>query len=88
MGVKLVKDSKYNTISVLDMSDGDIAEIISWTNKQYVGTIVQRYINVLITVGSSSGKAWTGIFDIDKNSSAAADCRVRLLVPGEKIEIT
>lgn len=47
-------------ISVFDMKDGDVAVIRQWdtSNTNYVGRIVQRYGDDLITLGAPSGNGW------------------------------
>lgn len=82
--LKLV-NNKVNDISVTGMRDGDLAVITEWVgNKKHgcVGAIVQRYKDILIAVGQTSGKSWTLILSLDSTDN---DCRVRLLEKGETL---
>ena len=83
MGVKLRKEEQKPGICVYDMKDGDIGEIVDWPIEQYIGRIVQRYKNCLLIVGQDSRKGWSEIFDRPHDNH----CRIRLLQPGEMLEI-
>ena len=65
------------------MRDGDVAVITFWSAspEQYIGKIVQRYGNTLITLGNDSGCSWTGIF----SGTDVFQCRVRILEKGETL---
>lgn len=82
-GVKLNKE-KGNFINVLDMQDGQIAEIVNWAVGTYIGTVVQRYEDSLITVGKYSRESWSNYF---KRKSCHKDNKVRILEKGETITI-
>ncbi len=79
--IKLVEEEKLKGIWVSDMKDGDVGVIVDCKIDCYVGRIVQRYINVLITIGTSNGH-WSHIFDLPKNF------RVRVLEKGETLIVT
>jgi len=82
--LKLKKD-KPSDICVADMKDGDIAVITKWSCGGYIGYIIQRYKDFLITVGSRSGKGWGEYFKPGDTFKRSEDCRVRLLEPGEEL---
>ena len=83
MSVKLTNQNAVD-ISVYEMKDGQIAVITNWEYiPEYVGRIVQRYGNSLISIGMDCGKTWPGCFN-EKPDNAY---RVRLLKPGETITI-
>lgn len=81
-GAKL-KTEKTTDIPVHHLKDGQLAVITSWrepsSNK---GDIVQRYEDVLITIGKDNNKSYLSVFNYD-----IEDCRVRVLEPGELIEV-
>ena len=61
-GVKLNKE-KGNVINVLDMQDGQIAEIVFSTLNSHIGRIVQRCGYHLIAIGYKSGYLCYNLFD-------------------------
>lgn len=77
-----LKTDEPNDICVKDMKDGDIAVITNWSCGDYIGLVVQRYKDFLITVGSRSGNGWNEYF---KHGSGSKNCCVRLLEPGEEL---
>ena len=83
MSVKLRKENDPMTINMHDMEDGDIGEIINWNVHDYIGRIVQRYGQHLLSVGQRSGKGWAGMFNAQRDENR----RVRILEPGEVLEI-
>lgn len=83
MSVKLTNQI-IEDISVYEMKDGQIAVITKWGGSPYyIGRIVQRYGNNLITIGMDCGRTWPGLF----NEKPDSELRVRLLKPGETITI-
>jgi hypothetical protein len=85
MSVKL--ESNNNTIiNVHDMKDGQIAEIVNWGDndyiENYIGKIVQKLGDILITVGEGVVGTSSTIFNRKEDNYF-----VRLLNIGEKIEI-
>jgi len=80
-GVALVHEKNKNVKTMAEMNDGEIGIIISG---QYTGEIVQCFpsesCNVLhyVNIGKNSGHSWHGEEIMHK---------VRILLPGEKIEI-
>lgn len=83
MGVRLVNEND-DSICVDDMEDGQIGVIVAWVHREYIGRIVQRHSSSLISIGCVSGQAFSCFFNASKGESS----RVRILQPGEKIEIT
>ena len=83
MSVKLT-NQVIKDIPVYEMKDGQIAVITNWGYiPEYVGRIIQRYGNSLISIGMDCGKAWPEFIN-EKPDNAY---RVRLLQPGETITI-
>lgn len=83
MSFKLVS-SVQNSIPASQMKDGQVGVITQWgTTPHYIGRIVQRYVNGLITIGRQSGESFSSNVLLHVNQ----DHRVRLLEPGEKLEI-
>jgi len=80
MGVELKKNTG-RIISVHEMKDGQIGEIVQ--DGVYGGRIVQRFGDVLVTVGRYAGNSWEHVF-----SSKITITKIRLLEKGEKICIT
>lgn len=81
--VKLHKQPNDNSICVQDMQDGQVAIITQWPiNPIHTGLIVQRYKDMLITIGADSGKSFPRMFE-----ERAESYRVRVLQKGELIEI-
>jgi hypothetical protein len=83
--VRLQNKYQNKLITPNQLEDGDLAEIIKWGDAVgYVGYIVQRYQDRLITVGKYSGHSW---IDIDSNSLNDGTCLLRVLEKGELIEV-
>jgi len=80
--MKLHLKEQDNTIPVYDLKDGQIAVIIDWDYQGYVGRIVQRYEDILVTLGRSNGSAFTTALT-NRNEKL----RVRVLEPGTLLEI-
>lgn len=74
------KESSY--IGLKDLKDGQIVEIIEGPNR-YLNIIVQRYGDILISVGQESSLSWRRLF----NTPSTAHWRLRVLEEGEKIII-
>jgi hypothetical protein len=79
--VKLKNTNKV--IKASEMKDGQIGVIHEHNCPDYLGRIVQRYKNILIVIGESSGHAFTSLL----GSSAAEGVKIRLLEAGDTIEI-
>lgn len=71
-------------VCIQDMQDGQVAIITQWTNRDYIGRIVQRYNDALITIGGTWGDSFTGLFTGGKRNE---DCKVRILPKGTQIEL-
>lgn len=83
MSVKLT-NQVTGDIPVHEMKDGQIA-VIKWAGSpDYIGRIVQRYGDRLITIGMKSKYGWSNLFEYELEH----DLIVRLLQPGETITIT
>ncbi len=82
--IKLKKEPEPIDVPVKHMVDGDVAIITSWSVEQYIGTIVQRYGDVLMSLGKPSSRSW---HEILKSANSQLDCRVRILQPGTELVI-
>lgn len=80
--MKLVKDND-NSVSVLDMKDGDIAIITEWVHGSHIGDIVQRYKYDLVCLGKGSEYSWPNLF----NSREDGLSKVEILPKGTRLEI-
>jgi len=78
-----IKNQKPNDINILNMKDGDIAEITYWGCREHEGRVVQRYEDNLIIVGEGRERGWPNYFDDFKTTSN----RVRILEKGEELII-
>ena len=83
--VRVLSMPKYS-VHVTDMRDGDIAVITEWTGtNEYVGIVVQRHGNDLITVGGGLYQRWTGVFTGHLNPGG--QYMVEILPSGTTLEI-
>lgn len=82
----VLQGSKPTDIRSTDMKDGDVGVITKWgTNDHYVGRIVQRYRDNIVSIGLEEGCSWSGwCSGHGKNSP---DCQVRLLKSGDVLEV-
>lgn len=78
-----LKQQSKDSVHLLTMKDGDVAVIDQWgVHLGYIGKVVQRYKDYLISVGEASGQGWGEVF---ANSSEMKDCYVRILKSGAEI---
>ena len=83
--MKLVKH-KDDSIPVMEMNDGQLAVIVQWDNdSNYNGIIVQRWRDHLIILGGKDG--WGNLFVSGNAYAINSKCRVRILQPGELLEV-
>jgi hypothetical protein len=83
--VRLQNKTEKKLIKPDQLKDGQLAEIIEWNGiNDYIGYIVQRYENVLITIGGDSDDIWDNINDSSLNDGS---CLLRVLEKGELIEV-
>lgn len=78
---KLVRFNE-ETVSLSEMADGDVAEIIKWHDNREVGKIIQRFGDTIIFIGEPHGNSYPNLLsweDVDE------ECRVRILPPGTLI---
>ena len=80
MGCKLVEQDMMQGIPVSQMQDGQVGVTVAWGNANCVGMVIQRHGKKLVAVGENFGQGWDGITECE-------ECRVRILQPGERIEI-
>lgn len=79
-----LKQNNTNTIHVSDMKDGDMAVIRAWTLTQYIGSIIQRYRDDYVKLGSPSTNSWIGgVSDITKKGFP--ECLVELVQCGTEL---
>jgi hypothetical protein len=79
-----VREEAQRVCSLDEMGDGDVAVIETWpSTTEYNGLVVQRYKDILILLGSKSGKSWPNIFDRAHGDGLL----VRILPKGTLIEI-
>ena len=71
-------------IPVGNMRDGQIGVITQWPIGDYVGRIVMRSCNDLITIGKPGRQNWTSYFS---NPHDNHNTRVRILTNGETLII-
>jgi hypothetical protein len=69
-----------DSIPLNDMKDGQIGVIVKWKGDGYLGRIVQRHWNTLISVGMCSGKSWPNIFN-----DYSGELRIRLIRKDETL---
>ena len=82
MTVRLAVNGENRVVKANEMENGSIGQIVKWNNhNNYMGRIVQAYNNHVVPIGLSSGHGWS-----DKEY-LPDDCLVRLLNPGELIEV-
>ena len=82
MAVELLKEETVKGIPACEMKDGEIGVVVAWKPDEYIGRIVQRHEDELISIGKAYRYRWNAI---DRLPSA---CRVRVLEKGEKLVIT
>lgn len=87
MSVKLHGRKPDETIPVREMADGDIAVVTEWRDEQCVGWIVTRYKESLVAIGKEGLDGWEGLWS-DGKCRLQDKYRVRILQPGELIEVT
>ena len=80
MSVRLIKKSDDGTICANSMKNGQLAEIVKWPNGMYVGETIQRCGSRLDMIGRDI------VLSVALDSRDD-DRRVRLLEPGELIEV-
>lgn len=83
MGVKLA-NKPTNGIPVKMLKDGQIAEVVANESRHTIGRIVQRCAKRVMPVGLPYEYGW-GFADCD---GLPDTFRVRVLQPGEYIEVT
>ena len=85
MTVALEENNKHRIVHPSEMRDGEIGVIVKWEPDNYIGRIVQRYNDILITIGEPTGKAFPDICRYSTGTTSS--CKVRILEKGEKIVI-
>lgn len=81
---KLIDRRMPDEINVGDMKDGEIGIITSWPYEEYVGRVVQRYENDLLTIGKGWEKGFRGYFFSNKKDP---ETRVSVFTKGEQITL-
>lgn len=80
--MKIVSKIAPQTVTPAEMKDGEIGIIRNWSVSGYIGRIVQKYKNDLITLGMRAEHSFLGTGDI-----AGKKCQVEILSPGTQLEI-
>ncbi len=80
--MKIIKTPE-NSISITDMKDGEIGQIVGWPIPQHIGNIVQRSGNYLFSLGVAN-EYWTGLFAFPIKK---IDMQIVILPKGTQIEI-
>jgi len=84
MSVRLVETDYLPGIPVGQMKDGQIGVVVQWEREpDLLGRVVQRHGSRLISIGEPAGQTWSNLLQVSDTSGY----RVRLLNPGEKIEV-
>lgn len=77
---------RVDTVSLFDMKDGEVAEIIKWHDPHVsVGTIIQKYGDAAILIGEVKGRCYPNIFESEDES--LEDIKVRILPKGTVITL-
>jgi hypothetical protein len=84
--MRILKET-LQEIPIKDLKDGEIAVVTQWPVPHYIGLIVQRYGDYLITLGSAHSSSWAKFFIKDFSTGQFDDCKVRVLPKGTQIEI-
>lgn len=83
MSVEIV-DREVNDISIDEMNDGEIGVITKWGDyPKYIGSVIQRYNDILIVIGEHSDKSFSTCYDDGDNTNY----RVRILPTGTLLKI-
>ena len=72
MPLRLVKDTEDNSILARELRDKQVAKIVKWSANMYIGELVIRYGDRLM---SFAGSGW-------EIASLGNDCRVRVIPNG------
>lgn len=79
--IKIPAECQKPDIPVHRMRDGDIGVITAWSYHHYIGIVVHRFKNNLISIRQSHGASWSDtVFNLV--GEQRNQCRVRLLSPG------
>lgn len=73
-----------------NLLDGQIAVITRWSVNRYIGRIVQRYGNNLVSLGRPVAKSWPGFFNEGNpvtRDTLGYTFRCKVLEPGTELVI-
>lgn len=65
-------------VPLTSMEDGDVAEVVEWHHPEYIGSIIQRYKDIIIFIGKPSGNSYPTLFE---SGEFLKKCKVRILSP-------
>lgn len=83
----MAKIAKSQFSCLLDMKDGDMAEVVNWHDTELEpGDIIQRYGDIIIPVGQPKGKSYSNLFN-PPVSKVCQSNKVRILQKGTLIEL-
>lgn len=71
-------------VPLTSMKDGDVAEIVEWHHPECIGSIIQRYEDIIIFIGKPSGNSYPTLF---KSGEFLKKCKVRILSPRSLITL-
>lgn len=81
----MAKVSNSQLSCLVDMRDGDVAEILNWHNRDLSpGDVIQRYQDA--PIGKPSGKAYTTLFAAPISAVCYSN-KVKILQKGTLIEL-
>lgn len=58
--------------------DKDVAEVVEWHHPECIGSIIQRYKDIIIFIGKPSGNSYPTLFE---SGEFLKKCKVRILSP-------
>lgn len=81
--MRVVNRNTPRIVTPAEMKDGEIGVIINWEDRpDYIGIVVQRHENILVTLGEEYGHSWT---EADKITRPL--CQIEILPKGTTLEI-
>lgn len=79
--MKLVQDTQVKLVAPIDMKDGEIG-IVRVSEYGHEGTIVQRFDDILISLGRGKGSSWSKIC-----TYPITNMKIEILPKGTRLEI-
>lgn len=83
----MAKVSNSQLSCLVDMQDGDVAEILNWHDRDLSpGDVIQRYQDAIIPIGKKSGEAYTTLLTAPISPMCYTN-KVRILPKGTLIKL-